>query len=345
MRIYALFLPVVLLALSGCVTVPGPTKSVSALLPKPGAGVHLASVRNTSGAPLEVDVERLLRDAMTTTLKEKGLDRSPGAPGEHFALTLEITEYRPGNAFQRWLVPGWGSTVLVVRGALRDPKTNELAAVIDHERSVAAGGLFSIGAWESIFTDVADDLAKDLKTRIEKGGDFTVYLKPRAEQHAASQPARDTAKIKITGITDRRTDKGRIGTREAAFGVSMGDVYLGRNAVAVLQEALADDLLAGGYRVVESDPDVTVQGTLLKFWVRTDTTILYWDLVGEIELQLAIQGTNGALMHKDYSCHQTDRTYVWPTTKLMGHVVDACVAELMVKVRSDEVWKRASGPR
>lgn len=341
-KTYALFLPGVLLALSGCVAVTGPTKSESAQLPKPGARVHLASVRNTSGAPLEVDAERLLRDAMTTALKGEGLDQSPGAPEEHFTLTLEITEYRPGNAFKRWLVPGWGSTVLAVRGALRDPKTNELAASIDHERSVPAGGLFSIGAWERIFTYVAEDLAKDLKTRIEKGGYFTVYLIPRAEQNAVPQLAIDTAKIKIVGITDQRTDKARIGTREAAFGVSMGGVYLGRNAVAVIQEALADDLLAGGYRVVESDPDVTVQGKLLKFWVRTDTTALYWDLVSDIELQLAIQGTNGALMPKSYSCHQTDRTYVWPSAKLMGQVLDACVAELMVKVRSDEVWKRAS---
>ncbi len=325
--------------------VTGPTKTESSLLPKPGARVHLASVRNASGAQFEVDAERLLRDAMTAALKDEGLEQSLGTPGEHFALTLEIIEYRPGNAFKRWLIPGWGSTVLAVRGALRDPKTNELAASIDHERSVTAGGVFSIGAWERIFTYVADDLAKDLKTRIEKSGYFTIYLKPRAEQNAAPQPATDAAKIKIASITDQRTDKARIGTREAEFGVSMGDVYLGRNAVAVIQEALSDDLLAGGYRVVEFDPDVTVQGTLLKFWVRTDTTALYWDLVSDIELQLTIQGMNRAPMHKGYSCHQSDRTYVWPSAKLMGQVLDACVAELMGKVRSDEVWKQASGRR
>jgi hypothetical protein len=344
-RAFHLFLSLLLLGfLSGCVTPTG-NKSQSGLLPKPGARVQLAAVTNTSGATFEVDAENLLREAMQTALKNGGLEWSPSFPGTHFDLKLEITEYHPGNAFKRWVAPGWGGTVLAVRGELKDPKTGEVAVSIDHAKSILWGGVFSIGAWETIFGTVAEDIAEDLKIRIEKGGYFVVYLTPRAEQKEVPKPPKDAGKIKIADITDQRADKNRIGTREAAFGVSMGEVHLGSHPPVAVRDALADDLTVGGYRVVESGQDLTVYGKLRKFWVRTDTTALYWDIVGEMELQLVIQGASGSPMETLYTCHTSDRTYVWPSATLMGKVLDACLAEMMEKMRSDKVWKQvlASG--
>jgi hypothetical protein len=301
--------PLLLLAvLSGCAGLKGPTKSESALLPKPGARVHLASVTNASGAPFELDAVAMLREAMLVAL------------------------------------PFWGSTLLVVRGTLRDPGTSELAGDIDHAKAVVMGGIFTIGAWSRIFTTMAEDLADDLKTRIEKGGDFTVYPTPRDEQTPAPPPPGDAVRIKIAGIADQRPDKTRIGIREAAFGAPMGDVYLGRNPAAFVREALADDLLAAGYRLVDSDPDVTVHATLRRLWLRTETTPLYWDLVGDIELELTIEGASASPAQALYSCRHSDRTWVWPSATLMGRV-DACVAELMLKARSDDVWTRMAGRR
>lgn len=177
----------------------------------------------------------------------------------------------------------------------------------------------------------------------EQGGQLTVFLKPRADQNAAPQPSERAMKVKLATVTDDRQEKGRIGTREAAFGISMGDVHLGQKAAETMQQALSDDLLAAGYRVVETGQDLIAEGHLRKFWVRTDTTILYWDVVGDIEFELAVLPATQKKepVEKTFTCHQVERTYLYPSATLLGKVLDACLADMMLKVRADDIWKQA----
>lgn len=329
------------IAVNGCA---GPGVAVtggSGLLPKPGALVELREVTNRSGQTFDVDVEGMLRQAMQAALQEERLEWTSQARPEHFVLDLRITEYRPGNAFQRWLLPGYGSTVLAVEGAVTEAPTGAVAASFVHQRSVHWGGTYTIGAWKQIFDTVAGDIARDLKIRIERGGQFVVYLTPRADQAAVPPPGEQAVKIKLAGVTDERPDRGRIGTREAAFGVSMGEVHLGQNVADAVAQALRDDLIAAGYRVVDSGQDLTAEGRLRKFSVRTDTTPLYWDVVGEIELELGVVPAQSARAsaRKTFACRQVQRTYAWPSATLLGKVLDACVAEVMTKVRTDPAWK------
>lgn len=326
---------------SGCTGAGSAVKGDSSLLPKPGALVELRDVKNASGQTFDVDVEATLRRAMHAALEQERLEWRSGARPDRLVLDLRITEYRPGNAFQRWLLPGYGSTVLAVEGTVKEAQTDALAASILHQRSVHFGGAYTIGAWKRIFDTVAGDIARDLKIRIERGGQFVVYLTPRADQAAVPQPSGQAVKIKLAGVTDARQDRGRIGTREAAFGVSMGEVHLGQNVADAVQQALSDDLLAAGYRLVETGQDLTAEGRLRKFWVRTDTTALYWDVVGEVELELAVVPATQTResVQKAFACRQVQRTYVWPSATLLGKVLDACVAELMLKVRTDAGWK------
>jgi hypothetical protein len=320
---------------TGCVT-PSTMKGESDLLPKPGTRVELGSITNVSGASFDVDAVGLLHQAMEHALREEQLAWAAGDNPDHLIVKLEIVDYRPGNAFKRWLLPGYGSTVLAVQGKLLDASTGALAASINYQRSVHFGGAYTIGAWESIFQTVAEDLAQDLKIKIEKGGNFIVSMTPRSEQEPAQPPSESAPKIKVSGFTDTRSDKGRIGERTAAFGVSMGDVYLSRRVPEVMRDALVDDLLVAGYRVVDSGQDVTVQGQVSKFWVHTDTTALYWDIVGELEIEL----TSSTTQTKSFACHQVDRTYTWPSASLIGKVLDTCIADLMKKVRTAGIWKR-----
>jgi TPR repeat protein len=177
----------------------------------------------------------------------------------------------------------------------------------------------------------------------EQGGQLTVFLKPLADQNAAPQPSERAVKVKLATVTDDRQEKGRIGTREAAFGISMGDVHLGQKAAETMQQALSDDLLAAGYRVVETGQDLIAEGRLRKFWVRTDTTVLYWDVVGDIEFELAVLPATQKKepVEKTFTCHQVERTYLWPSATLLGKVLDACLADMMLKVRTDDIWKQA----
>lgn len=327
---------------SGCGG-PGISMKESGILPRPGALVELGEAKNASGHTFDVEVETMLRGAMRTALKDEQLEWTPGSKSPRFSLDLNIVEYRPGNAFQRWLAPGYGSTVLGVEGTLRETDTGALAATFRHERSVHFGGAYTIGAWATIFDQVAEDIARDLKVRIEQGGQFVVYLKPRADQSAVPQPAEEAVKIKIAAVKDERGEKGRIGTREAAFGVAMGDVHLGQNVTEAIRQALRDDLLASGHRIVESGEDLVAEGHLRAFWIHTDTTVLYWDVVANIELELVVSSAapKTTPARKLFTCRQTERTYVWPSATVFGTVGDACVAELMLKVRTDDIWKQA----
>ncbi len=325
----------------GCATPQTSTRGGAGLLPRPGATIELRAVRNASGQTFEVDVASMLREAAQAALQEERLAASAATPNAPFLLDLDITEYRPGNAFQRWLLPGWGSTVLGVRGALVDRQSAVPAAVINYERSIHFGGLYTLGAWSWIFSSVAEDIAKDLKIKIERGGDFVVSLAPRSEQGAAPQPRADARKIKIGAVEDQRPDKGRIGERTAAFGVGMGEVHLNRPVATALREALADDLLYVGYRIVEAGEDLRVRGAVSKFWVRTDTTALYWDIVGEMELSLVVESAAPTVepRQRAYACRAVERTYVWPSETLVGKALDACLADMMTRLRTDQVWK------
>jgi hypothetical protein len=80
-------------------------------------------------------------------------------------MDVNIIEYRKGDAFKRWLWPGYGSTVLVVEATLLDVEGN-VDASAQANRSVDAGGGYTTGAWEKIFKNVAADLVSDLKVNI-----------------------------------------------------------------------------------------------------------------------------------------------------------------------------------
>jgi len=68
-------------------------------------------------------------------------------------------------------------------------------------------------------------------------------------------------------VNDRRPDKGRIGERFAAFGVSMGDVYFYRPVTAYVEEMIADDLRAAGHTVAENGKGRAVSVDIDQFWI------------------------------------------------------------------------------
>jgi hypothetical protein len=80
-------------------------------------------------------------------------------------MNVNIIEYRKGDAFKRWLWPGYGSTVLVVEATLLDADGN-VDATAQANRSVDAGGGYTVGAWKKIFEDVSADLVSDLKSTV-----------------------------------------------------------------------------------------------------------------------------------------------------------------------------------
>jgi hypothetical protein len=329
-------------ALSGCATTGGTKGSFeSGLLPKKGAAVDLGTVSILEGKSYEVDAAGLLREAITEALRKQGLDQARDGQESRFVLSAQVLDYEMGDAFKRWLLPGYGSTILAVRGELTEAKTGASAGTIEHKRGIYIGGVFTIGAWKTIFQSVADDMAKDLKIRIDGGG-FLVRLNPRSAREVAVPQARTPLKVRLVALEDRRPDKGKIGERYAAFGVSMGEVFPGRSVPEYLNQTVSDDLRAAGLTLVDKNPDVTVGGEILAFWVETKTTPLYWDVIGTTEVKITFEPARpgGERLERRLSSRQVKRTYVWPTATLIEGVIDTTIDDLMGQLHSLDVWDR-----
>lgn len=109
-----------------------------------------------------IDLKQTLYSALEQRLKNEQL--LTDAQGEDFLiLDAKIVEYAPGHAGKRWLFPGYGSTILSTYCELKEKKTGILISEIQARRTIEAGGLYTIGAWKTIFNSVADDIVEEIK--------------------------------------------------------------------------------------------------------------------------------------------------------------------------------------
>jgi len=99
-------------------------------------------------------------------------------------------------------------------------------------------------------------------------------------------------------------------------------------------------LRGAGHKIDDGGHGRKISGEVLSFWVKTNTTPLYWDVISDINIRLKIdplQPGKDAVI-QSYSCSNKERTYAWPTKKLVTKVLDGCLEELMRSLRSDPVW-------
>lgn len=290
----------------------------------PSAKIDLVEVRAPAAVAVG-DAAAMLDAALRRELASRDVLWSSQPGARRFTLDVEITQYEAGNAFKRWLLPGFGATVLSVRGVLKK-SDGSAAGAFEHSRGVYAGGLYTVGAWHGIFDQVAADIARDLDNRIRRRG-FTVALAPWSSRTVSVPSAAKRQSYSNVLTRDLRADRGRIGTREAAFGVSMGDVFFARDVTDYMTEAVTDQLRAAGHTIGASGAS-TVQVDLSRFWMHTDTTMLYWDVVAEIEIDIRF----GVAPARRLECRSVKRTYVWPSDDLLGSVLDQCFTDLMAKL-------------
>ncbi len=152
----------------GCTNVQHQVKFNKNYLPKEDVSIKVAKVVNDTGVSFDVDIEDMLADALEDQLLEEDL---LWLGGKEPALFMEtrIVGYRKGSAFKRWMMPGWGATQLAIRCELKDDKDNLVGSAMA-SREVVAGGLYTVGAWQTVFKDVASDVAEDLRDQIESQG-------------------------------------------------------------------------------------------------------------------------------------------------------------------------------
>jgi hypothetical protein len=145
------------------------------------------------------------------------------------------------------------------------------------------------------------------------------------DMSASLADTRSNASIVV--VQDSR-DPGVDSHREAAFGVSMGNVSFNPSEVeivkATVQKTLADLIAVGK---IKTPKNVTCD--LTRFGVFTKTTATYWDVNGVVAFRLNVDGKQLNVEGKG-----TDRTYVWPGEEIFRKVANIALADTATQISS-----------
>ena len=152
-------------AASGCGTIHHTLDFQNNYVPQADTKIEVGPVANETGDKFDIDIEKMMATALTDKLREKKL-MWEGKDGSKLTTKCNIVEYRKGDAFKRWLMPGWGSTALAVYCDLSD--STNVVGIISARRTVDAGGGYTIGAWEKVFGQLAMDIVEDVQSHINK---------------------------------------------------------------------------------------------------------------------------------------------------------------------------------
>lgn len=126
---------------------------------------EVGEVTNATGQTYKVGIEHLLTEALSNKLRDEALLTTTDS-AHKIIISSNIVEYEEGDAFKRWLLPGWGATVLSVHCELKEG--TQLVGSVEARRTVSAGGGYTIGAWRTIFDSLAADVVEDLKGKFSK---------------------------------------------------------------------------------------------------------------------------------------------------------------------------------
>jgi hypothetical protein len=143
-----------LLLLAGCQT----TSTVEVLAkPQTSGPITLALTpctdrTGTKGRDLALEATQAFRKALS-----KANDFVIAEDGR-FRLSCEVTDFREGSAFQRWLLPSTGQTAGKIAAMVTDAQTGETQTIVVGEARVSGGGLYTIGADSYILPSAVDEV-------------------------------------------------------------------------------------------------------------------------------------------------------------------------------------------
>lgn len=154
-----------IMVLTGCGTVQHKVSFKDNYSPQSQTKIEVGTVTNETGETFDVNIEQMLTDALAEELRKEVM-LWDGGNNTKLVLSSKIVEYAKGDAFKRWLLPGWGSTVLTIQCDLKN--ANKVVGSVEARRTVSIGGGYTIGAWKTIFASLAKDVVKDLRSHIPK---------------------------------------------------------------------------------------------------------------------------------------------------------------------------------
>jgi hypothetical protein len=153
-----------IVAACGCGTARHSAKLEYGVALRSDARIKVVDVSNDSKNLPDVDMIGLLWDSLKEQLHKESLLWTQDAGGTPLLMEAHITKYSKGDDIQRWLLPGFGSTVLSVRCEVKDGDL--LIASVEVKRSIAYGDGIEFRAWKKIFARVAEDAVREIRSKL-----------------------------------------------------------------------------------------------------------------------------------------------------------------------------------
>jgi len=160
---------------------------------------------------------------------------------------------------------------------------------------------------------------------------------PGADTPLASVPALRIRLMNFEDKRENRTEAILIGRREAAGGVPMGDVFSERPIFEIIRDAIRTELMRNGHSIVLDNEDISIKGEIRKFWVGTDVTMLYWDVIGEVSIAVEVKhrAAGTPILLGPYSGKNVERTYSNPGEEIVTRVLAKSLEGVMISMSSD----------
>ncbi|MCG3775139.1 MAG: hypothetical protein JW395_1968 [Nitrospira sp.] len=145
------------------------------------------------------------------------------------------------------------------------------------------------------------------------------------------------ATVRVLPFNDDRRDLDAEGQASAAFGVPMGRIRFEPSPATLLGQAIVSEIKSAGHTVTDDAEGAQVTGTVLEFEAHTATTLLYWDVIGNLSVSLQISVARGTNPEAPlaYRARCLDRTYVWPSEAVIAGVMSKCVNDFATQLRTD----------
>ena len=90
-------------------------------------------------------------------------------PDAHLVLTCDIERFAEGSALKRWVMPGWGSTLVSVAVMVWEKPGDNILSTFRSQSSVKEGGLYTVGADQYILSVAFNDIVDQLRSWATKG--------------------------------------------------------------------------------------------------------------------------------------------------------------------------------
>jgi len=137
-------------------------------------------------------------------------------------------------------------------------------------------------------------------------------------------------------LTDTRPDKQRIGWKKNGFGQNTADITSKRDVTVVVTDAVTEGLRQNGH-TVGVPSNITVSGSVTRFWFEFDPNFFTIEFIGNVESDLEfVDSRSGKAVHKGHYTGTFSKKVAGGLDATWTEVMNAALGKMVEDVVFDE---------